>query len=117
MLEGSFGSYIIPNDSYLCFIRFVPSHLAEHHPPIFNTLADASMEQSLKHLRFPLAVLAVLVMSACGKTPDAAATMPAAKVSVAKVLEQPVNEWDEFTGRLEAPETCLLYTSPSPRDS
>ncbi len=27
------------------------------------------------------------------------------KVSVAKVLEQPVNEWDEFTGRLEAPET------------
>jgi multidrug efflux system membrane fusion protein len=28
--------------------------------------------------------------------------MPAAKVSVAKVLEQPVNEWDEFTGRLEA---------------
>ncbi len=66
------------------------------------------MEHSLKHLRFPLALLAVLVMSACGKTPDAAATMPAAKVSVAKVLEQPVNEWDEFTGRLEAPETVEI---------
>ena len=66
------------------------------------------MEQSLKHLRFPLAVLAVLVMSACGKAPQTAATMPAAKVSVAKVLEQPVNEWDEFTGRLEAPETVEI---------
>ncbi|WP_374011217.1 hypothetical protein, partial [Pseudomonas sp. MD195_PC81_125] len=39
------------------------------------------MEQSLKHLRFPLAMLAVLVMSACGKTPETAATMPAAKVT------------------------------------
>ncbi|KAA5841320.1 efflux RND transporter periplasmic adaptor subunit [Pseudomonas chlororaphis] len=66
------------------------------------------MEQSLKHLRFPLALLAVLVMSACGKAPQTAANMPAAKVSVAKVLEQPVNEWDEFTGRLEAPETVEI---------
>lgn len=66
------------------------------------------MEQSLKHLRFPLALLAVLVMSACGKAPQTAANMPAAKVSVAKVLEQPVNEWDEFTGRLEAPETVQI---------
>ncbi len=66
------------------------------------------MEQSLKHLRFPLAMLAILVMSACGKTPETAATQPAAKVSVAKVIEQPVNEWDEFTGRLEAPETVEI---------
>ncbi|TVT84396.1 multidrug efflux RND transporter periplasmic adaptor subunit MexE [Pseudomonas sp. H3(2019)] len=66
------------------------------------------MEQSFKHLRFPLAVLALLVMSACGKTPGTAAAMPAAKVSVAKVLEQPVNEWDDFTGRLEAPETVEI---------
>ena len=27
------------------------------------------MEQKLKHLRLPLAILAVAVMSACGKTP------------------------------------------------
>ena len=66
------------------------------------------MEHSLSKLRFPLALLAVLVLSACGKTPDTAASMPAAKVSVAKVLEQPVNEWDEFTGRLEAPETVEI---------
>ncbi|SEM46557.1 membrane fusion protein, multidrug efflux system [Pseudomonas sp. ok272] len=66
------------------------------------------MEQSLKHLRLPLAALALLVMSACGKTPESAATPPATKVSVAQVLEQPVNEWDEFTGRLEAPETVEI---------
>ncbi|KAA0945996.1 MULTISPECIES: multidrug efflux RND transporter periplasmic adaptor subunit MexE [unclassified Pseudomonas] len=66
------------------------------------------MEQSLKHLRYPLAIMAVMVISACGKTPDQAAAMPASKVSVAKVLEQPVNEWDEFTGRLEAPETVQI---------
>ena len=66
------------------------------------------MEQTLKHLRLPLAILAVAVMSACGKTPEQAAAMPPAKISVAKVLEQPVNEWDEFTGRLEAPETVQI---------
>ncbi|WP_409276994.1 multidrug efflux RND transporter periplasmic adaptor subunit MexE [Pseudomonas defluvii] len=63
------------------------------------------MEQSLKPLRYPLAALALLVMSACGRTPEAVQAPSAPAVSVAKVLEQPVNEWDEFTGRLEAPET------------
>ncbi|MFU1922966.1 biotin/lipoyl-binding protein, partial [Klebsiella pneumoniae] len=27
---------------------------------------------------------------------------------VAEVIEQPLNEWDEFTGRLEAPESVEL---------
>ncbi|MFZ2320197.1 MAG: efflux RND transporter periplasmic adaptor subunit [Pseudomonas sp.] len=56
-------------------------------------------------LRYPLALAAILVLSACGKAPDSAAQQPAAKVSVAEVIQQPVNEWDEFTGRLEAPES------------
>ncbi|MGC1329113.1 efflux RND transporter periplasmic adaptor subunit, partial [Pseudomonas sp.] len=63
------------------------------------------MEQSIKHLRFPLAALAVVVMSACGRAPQVAQAPAAPKVTVAKVLEQPINEWDEFTGRLEAPQT------------
>lgn len=63
------------------------------------------MEQSLKPLRYPLAALALLVMSACGRTPEAVQAPSAPKVSVAQVIEQPINEWDEFTGRLEAPET------------
>jgi multidrug efflux system membrane fusion protein len=64
------------------------------------------MEQSFNTLRYPLAVLALIVISACGKEPATNAGAPAApKVSVAKVLQQPVNEWDELTGRLEAPET------------
>ncbi|WP_332821555.1 multidrug efflux RND transporter periplasmic adaptor subunit MexE [Pseudomonas sp.] len=64
------------------------------------------MDQSKKNLwHFPAATAALLVLSACGQAPDAMQSMPAAKVSVAEVIEQPINEWDEFTGRLEAPES------------
>ena len=64
------------------------------------------MDQSKKNLwPFPAAMAALLVLSACGQAPDAKQSMPAAKVSVAEVIEQPINEWDEFTGRLEAPES------------
>ncbi|WP_296268143.1 multidrug efflux RND transporter periplasmic adaptor subunit MexE [Pseudomonas sp. UBA6562] len=63
------------------------------------------MQRSSLPLRFPLAALAVLVISACGRAPDAVQAPAAPKVTVAKVIEQPINEWDEFTGRLEAPET------------
>ncbi|SEI64424.1 multidrug efflux RND transporter periplasmic adaptor subunit MexE [Pseudomonas sp. NFR16] len=67
------------------------------------------MVQSLTPLRYPFAALALVVISACGKGPESAAQAPAAaKVNVAKVLEQPVNEWDEVTARLEAPETVQV---------
>lgn len=66
------------------------------------------MVQSLTPLRYPLAALALVVISACGKTPEATVAPAAAKVTVAKVLEQPINEWDEVTARLEAPETVQV---------
>jgi len=67
------------------------------------------MEQFNKNLwHFPLAFVAVLVLSACGKAPQSAPQMPAAQVSVAEVIEQPINEWDEFTGRLEAPQSVEI---------
>ncbi|WP_263263721.1 multidrug efflux RND transporter periplasmic adaptor subunit MexE [Pseudomonas sp. RIT-PI-S] len=66
------------------------------------------MEQSLKPLHYPIAVLALAVLAACGKPPATAQAPQAPKVNVAQVLEQPVNEWDEFTGRLEAPETVQI---------
>ena len=52
-----------------------------------------------------LTLAAVLLLSACGQAPQATQPMLAAQVSVAEVIEQPINEWDEFTGRLEAPES------------
>ncbi|MDA7086444.1 efflux RND transporter periplasmic adaptor subunit [Pseudomonas sp. SA3-5] len=55
--------------------------------------------------QLPLALATLLALSACGKSPEATTQMPAAQVSVAEVIEQPINEWDEFTGRLEAPES------------
>jgi multidrug efflux system membrane fusion protein len=66
------------------------------------------MAQTFNHLRYPLAALALVVISACGRAPEATMAPSAPQVSVAKVLEQPVNEWDEFTGRLEAPETVEI---------
>lgn len=57
--------------------------------------------------RYALTCAAVLLLSACGKeAPSAAVAAP--KVSVAQVLQQPVNEWDELTGRLEAPESVQI---------
>ncbi|WP_397377691.1 multidrug efflux RND transporter periplasmic adaptor subunit MexE [Pseudomonas sp.] len=58
--------------------------------------------------KLPLACAALLALSACGDTPSTSQQMPTAKVSVAQVLEQPINEWDEFTGRLEAPQSVEI---------
>lgn len=62
-----------------------------------------------KDLNLAIGVVLVLALtvalSACGQAapPGAAPMVP--QVSVAEVLAQPLNEWDEFTGRLEAPQT------------
>jgi len=60
---------------------------------------------------FMIGSLTALVLTACGseQAPQSQAqSRPAPKVSVAKVLNEPVTEWDEFTGRLEAPEQVTL---------
>lgn len=59
---------------------------------------------------FMLASVAALVLTACGN-PEAAnqAAAPAApQVSVAQVVYERITEWDEFTGRLQAPQTVNL---------
>lgn len=55
-------------------------------------------------------VLSALALSACG-SPEASTAqqqMMAPPVSVANVLVERITEWDEFTGRLQAPETVTL---------
>lgn len=59
---------------------------------------------------FMLASVAALVLAACGN-PEAASQQqaPAApQVSVAQVVVERITEWDEFTGRLQAPQTVQL---------
>ena len=59
---------------------------------------------------FMLASVAALVLAACGN-PEAAsqAQAPAApQVSVAQVVFEQITEWDEFTGRLQAPQSVNL---------
>ncbi|MBZ9612300.1 efflux RND transporter periplasmic adaptor subunit [Rheinheimera maricola] len=59
---------------------------------------------------FMLGSVAALVLAACGN-PEAAGQAPGAaapQVSVAQVVYERVTEWDEFTGRLQAPQTVNL---------
>lgn len=59
---------------------------------------------------FLLGSIAATVLSACGH-PEAAnqsEAPPAPEVSVAMVVSERITEWDEFTGRLQAPETVNL---------
>ena len=64
------------------------------------------MERPLKALRYPLVAMVAALVGACGQAPEATeAARPAPAVSVAKVIEQQITEWDELTGRLEAPES------------
>ena len=59
---------------------------------------------------FMLASVAALVLAACGN-PEAAsqASAPTApQVSVAQVVVERITEWDEYTGRLQAPQTVDL---------
>jgi multidrug efflux system membrane fusion protein len=67
------------------------------------------MERSLKALRYPLIAAGAALLGACGQAPEATeAAMPAPAVSVAEVIEQKVTEWDELTGRLEAPQSVEI---------
>ncbi len=67
------------------------------------------MELSFKSWRYPVVLTSFLVLAACGEAPASSQAQPAApKVSVAEVVEQPINEWDEVTGRLEAPESVVV---------
>jgi RND family efflux transporter MFP subunit len=56
-----------------------------------------------------LGVCAVLAVGGCGNSGRGAQSAPPPpQVSVAKVLERPVKDWDEFTGRLQAVETVEI---------
>mgnify|MGYP002656221122 CR=1 FL=1 len=67
------------------------------------------MDHSRWSMRYPVAAFVLLSLAACSKAPESeSAARPAPTVSVADVIEQPVIEWDEVTGRLEAPESVLI---------
>ena len=53
-------------------------------------------------------VCALLSIGGCGKSGGSAQTAPPPQVTVAQVLEKRVNDWDEFTGRLQAVETVEI---------
>lgn len=73
---------------------------------------NASSLHSLSHpirlLPMALAAGLALVLAGCGSHAAEDHGMPAAEVSVAEVTVREVVQWDEFTGRVAAPETVEL---------
>ncbi|MBT3146652.1 efflux RND transporter periplasmic adaptor subunit [Neptunomonas phycophila] len=59
---------------------------------------------------FSLGTIAVMVLAACGGTETTApsAPPPPPEITVATVIHERITEWDEFTGRLQAPQTVSL---------
>jgi multidrug efflux system membrane fusion protein len=60
---------------------------------------------------FILASIAAVVLAACSQpeaAPPAGGAQAGPTVDVATVVEQRITEWDNFTGRLQAPETVAL---------
>lgn len=55
-----------------------------------------------------LGLLAAALLAACGSQAAPSAAMPAPEVSVATVLSEPVQRWDEFTGRVSAVDSVEL---------
>jgi multidrug efflux system membrane fusion protein len=107
------------NNNYLFKQRF-NKVAADDQPSLLSTKALGGLgprrsSERLVNLKYVSkfgqygAVFFTLVaLSACSRPPETTVAAPAAKVSVAKVLEQPINEWDEVTARLEAPETVQV---------
>jgi multidrug efflux system membrane fusion protein len=59
-------------------------------------------------LRAAVPVIALAAAIACARADAQPGAPPPPKVTVATVVEQPVTEWDEFTGRLEAVDTVAV---------
>lgn len=62
----------------------------------------ASRPSELGLARFVLASTAMLLLAGCGEHKAAGAAAPPPAVSVAKVLSRPIQQWDEFNGRISA---------------
>ena len=63
----------------------------------------------LKHtFKVGLLISSMGLLGACGEETVAENQQMAPKVSVAAVVHQRITEWDEFTGRLEAPQSVSL---------
>src|ERR1700730_6388961 len=52
--------------------------------------------------------LTVLLLGGCNRSTGNQGPPPAPEVSVAQVLQKPVKDWDEFTGRLQAVESVEI---------
>ncbi|HKP01815.1 MAG TPA: efflux RND transporter periplasmic adaptor subunit [Chthoniobacterales bacterium] len=79
---------------------------ANAHPKKINERRSAGRSRTGsigQSVRFGVVALAALALAAC--KPSAPQSQPALPVNVVTVVEKDVNEWDEYTGRLDAVES------------
>jgi RND family efflux transporter MFP subunit len=68
-----------------------------------HTIPTATrLSPRLRTLLPPIGSLILIAALLTGCQPEAAPSAPAPQVNVAKVIERKVNDWDEFTGRIQA---------------
>ena len=71
-----------------------------------------SRKTSLSILLGVAALAAIMLFSGSGHSraePHAAANAPLPEVTVAEVIHRPLREWQEFSGRLQAPNTVEIH--------
>src|SRR6202162_5699426 len=76
-----------------------------------SPISSAAVSVAIEHLaatraRLAAASAVVMFLVACGAKPPPVA--PAPEVTVARVIERQVRDWDEFTGRFQAPEVVEI---------
>jgi multidrug efflux system membrane fusion protein len=74
---------------------------------IRSAYSETSHRRPLR-LRAAASLLMLAAAVACSRAQAQPAAPPPPRVTVATVVEQPVTEWDEFTGRLEAVDTVAI---------
>ena len=83
--------------------------------PRADTLTGNDVTTSIRMV-FPASVGSLLLVCACAKSGQANQKPAPRKVTVAKVVERRVQDWDEFTGRLstrhEPLNDVLMWCTP-----
>jgi len=83
--------------------------------PRADTLTGNDVTTSIRMV-FPASVGSLLLVCACAKSGQANQQPAPRKVTVAKVFERRVQDWDEFTGRLstrhEPLNDVLMWCTP-----
>ncbi len=94
------GTGVLPRKVYSLEIKIMLN--------LQNSLVQRGRRGSLMALQLSAVSLLVALLSGCDKSVAQNAPPPAPAVSVADVVVQPISQWDDFNGRIEAVQSVQL---------